>query len=273
MISTIGTIESLMIPKRLLLSGLSPQESLEAFGRLTGMASPLVFFPSMLPMALATALVPAIASAIACRKFSIANRQIAQSIRLTIVMGLVFTAFFASCAHELAELVYPNKNVGDILSLLSITGVFIYLQQTMLGILNGLSKERSMIVNTLMGSIVRLLGIWFLIPLWGVNAYIYAVIAGSGVTIVLNFITISKLTGISIDIGEWVVRPLSAALVGVVVSLILKQLMVFTSLDNRISNLIVVAMSIVIIVTAFLLLGIINREDIERWFIRRGSKV
>lgn len=271
LLSTLGTIENLIIPKRLVLHGLSPQQSLEEFGRLTGMASPLVFFPSMLPMALATALVPAIASAIACRKFNVANRQISQSIRLTLIMGLIFTAFFTSCAHELAELVYPGKNVGAILRLYSITGVFIYLQQTMLGILNGLSKERAMLTNTLAGSLVRLLGVWLMIPVLGVNAYVYAVIAGSGVTIVLNFITITKLTGISIDIGSWVVRPLSAALIGIAISLLLKSLMVFTGVDIRISYLMVVAMSIVTIVAIYLIMGIIKREDIERWFLRRGK--
>ena len=268
-LSTLGTIESLFIPRRLVLYGFSVQQSLEEFGRLTGMASPLVFFPSMLPMALATALVPAIASAIASRRYNVANRQISQSIKLTIVMGLVFTSFFASCGHELAELVYPGKNVGEILSLLAITGAFIYLQQTMLGILNGLSKERAMIVNTLTGSIIRLSIIWLLIPVWGVKAYIYAVIAGSTITIILNFNTISKLTGISIDVGEWVVRPLTATLLGVAASLFLKQIIVFRSLSNRFSYLIIVAMTLVIIVSTFLLMGIIKREDLERWFNRK----
>ncbi|MCX7773396.1 MAG: oligosaccharide flippase family protein, partial [Clostridia bacterium] len=70
-LSAIGTAESLLIPQRLILFGLTFQESLMAFGRLTGMAAPLVFFPSMLPMALATALVPAIASAVASKQYSV----------------------------------------------------------------------------------------------------------------------------------------------------------------------------------------------------------
>ncbi|HHY63539.1 MAG TPA: oligosaccharide flippase family protein, partial [Clostridiaceae bacterium] len=126
-LSLIGTAESLLIPQRLVMSGLTFQESLKAFGKLTGMASPLVFFPSMIPMSLATALVPAIAGAVAARQYRIANRQISESIRLTIIMGLIFTSFFASCSDELAELVYPGNDVGPILRLLSLSGVFLYL--------------------------------------------------------------------------------------------------------------------------------------------------
>ncbi len=264
-LSTIGTAESLLIPQRLMHYGLNFQESLEAFGRLTGMASPLVFFPSMLPMALATALVPAIANAVASKKYGVANRQISQSIKLTIIMGLVFSSFFASCSYELAELVYPGKNVGDILHLLAFTGVFLYLQHTMLGILNGLAKERSMLINTLMGSIARLVFIWFFMPVWGVSAYIYAVIAGSIIVISLNYKTISKLTGISIDVGEWIIKPLSAALIGSIIAKLIKQMSAFMVMTRRFSLLLAVCITIVSIITVFLLMGIIKGEDLKRW--------
>jgi len=264
-LSTIGTVESLLIPQRLMHYGLSFQESLKSFGKLSGMAAPLVFFPSMLPMALATALVPAIANAVAAKRYSVANRQISQSIRLTIIMGLVFTSFFAACSHELAELVYPGQNAGEILHLLAYTGVFIYLQQTMLGILNGLAKERSMLISTLAGSIARLAVIWFFMPVWGVEAYIYAVILGSVVTIALNFRTVSKLTGISIDIGDWVVKPLTASLTGSVLALLLKRLSVFTGLPRRLMLFSAVFITFASIIIIFMIMGIIKKEDLKRW--------
>jgi stage V sporulation protein B len=229
------------------------------------MASPLVFFPSMLPMALATALVPAIASAVASKQYAVANRQISQSIRLTFIMGLIFTSFFATCSHELAELVYPGENVGDILYLLAFTGVFLYLQQTMLGILNGLARESAILINTLLGSIIRLAVIWFAIPLFGANAYIYAVIGGSILTIILNFREISKITGMSIDMGEWLLKPLAATLLGSVAALILKQLPSLWHISGRLAMLCSVGIVLVVILATFALTGIVKREDLKRW--------
>jgi len=252
--------------------GLSFQESLQSFGRLTGMAAPLVFFPSMLPMALATALVPAIANAVAAKRYNVANRQISQSIRLTIIMGLVFTSFFAACSHELAELVYPGQNAGEILHLLAYTGVFLYLQQTMLGILNGLSKERSMLISTLAGSIIRLAAIWFFMPVWGVSAYIYAVILGSIITIALNFRTVSKLTGISIDIGDWVLKPLTASLTGSVLALLLKRLSILAGLPKRFALLSAICITFSSIIIIFLIMRIIKKEDLKRW-AGRGNAI
>ena len=264
-LSAIGTAESLLIPQRLLLYGMTFQESLKAFGRMFGMASPLVFFPSMLPMALATALVPAIASAVASRRYSVANRQISQSIRLTIIMGLIFTSFFATCSHELAELIFPGQDVGGILYILSFTGVFLYLQQTMLGILNGLSRESSILINTLAGSIVRLFLVWFCLPVWGVDAYIIGVIAGSFITIILNFREISKITGMSIDIGEWFIKPLTATLFGTVLAIILKQAPMLWELGQKTSLVCSIVIVLVVILAAFVVSGIIKREDIKRW--------
>ncbi|HOQ75374.1 MAG TPA: polysaccharide biosynthesis protein [Thermoclostridium sp.] len=264
-LSVLGTAESLIIPQRLVLFGLTFQESLKVLGRLNGMAAPLVFFPSMLPMALATALVPAIAGAVSSGRYMAANRQISQSIRLTLTMGLLFTSFFAVCSHEIAEFIFPGKDVGGILHLLSYTGVFLYLQQTMLGILNGLARESAILINTLAGSIIRIALVWFCLPVWGVDAYIAGVIAGSLVTIVLNFLDISRITGMSVDIGEWVVKPLAAALTGTLLSLLFKRAPGLWTMEGRFQLLLSAAISFAIIGAAFLLTGVIKVEDIRRW--------
>ncbi|HOP71951.1 putative polysaccharide biosynthesis protein [Thermoclostridium caenicola] len=270
-LSVLGTVESLIIPQRLTLSGLTFQESLEVLGRLNGMAAPLVFFPSMLPMALATALVPAIAGAVSSGRYAVANRQISQSIRLTLTMGLVFTAFFAICSHEIAEFIYPGKDVGHILHLLSYTGVFLYLQQTMLGILNGLARESAILCNTLTGSIVRILLVWFCLPIWGTDAYIVGVIAGSLITIILNFLEISRITGMSIDIGEWFIKPLAATLAGALLSLLIKRIPGLWGGAGRLQLLIPMVISFAVIVVVFMVTGVIRSEDIRRWTRRNHA--
>jgi len=272
-LSVIGTAESLIIPKRLLLYGLSFQESLKSFGRISGMASPLVFFPSMLPAALATALVPAIAGAVATRNYLIANRQISQSIRLTLVFGLVFTSFFATCSHEIAELIYPGEGVGEILYLLSFTGIFLYLKQTMLGVLNGLGKESAILLNTFIGSLASLFVIWFAIPMFGVPAYIYAVIIGSIITVSLNFRIITKITGISIDVGHWILKPLTAALLGSLLALILKRLPELWELPEKLSMVFSVGITGFVIAAVFLVTGIVKLDDIKRLTGRKYNSI
>lgn len=271
-LSVIGTAESLVIPRRLVLYGYNMQESLKTFGRLSGMAAPLVFFPSMLPGALATALVPAIASAFASKKYYVANRQISQSIKVTLTMGLIFTSFFACCSREIAELIYPGQEVGKILYILSFTGVFIYLQQTMLGILNGLSREKTILINTLTGSIVRFVLIWFLMPLYGIEGYVFSSIAGSIIVVILNFREIIKITGISLDIREWLLKPVVSALLGSFIAILLKNLSVFLPAASKLRLVFNSGISFLTIVLVFFLTGVIKRDDIARWTGKRIIK-
>jgi len=215
-LSLLGTVEFLWIPQRLAVYGLSSEEALTQYGKLTGMASPVISFPSMLTAALATALVPAIAEALATRRMNRANRQISRSIRVTLVLGFLFTSLFICFANEISDLIYPGQDVGHMLYLLSFTGVFFYLQQTLLGILNGLGKETATLKHSMVTSLIRLGFVWFGIPYFGLNAYIIALIISNFIGAVLNMNTTMKTTGMSIEIGDWVIKPLVASISGII---------------------------------------------------------
>ena len=230
-ISLLGTVEFLWIPQRLAVYGLNTAEALTQYGKLTGMASPVISFPSMLTAALATALVPAIAEAVATRRMNRANRQISRSIRVTLVLGFLFSSLFICFAHEISDLIYPGQNVGNMLYLLSFTGVFFYLQQTLLGILNGLGKETATLKHSMISSLIRLGFVWFGIPHFGLNAYIIALIVSNLVGAILNMKTTIKTTGMSLDFGDWIIKPLVASISGIIAAPIVKMAIgsVFTS--------------------------------------------
>ena len=86
--------------------GLTKAEALAEYGKLTGMQA-VIMFPSMLTAALATALVPAIAEAVAMDAWR--QPTISRSIRVTLVMGFLFTSIFASFAYEISDTIYPGR--------------------------------------------------------------------------------------------------------------------------------------------------------------------
>lgn len=223
-LSLLGTVEFLWIPQRLGLYGLTNAEALAEYGKLTGMASPVITFPSMLTAALAVALVPAIAEAVAMKKMTGANRQISRSIRVTLVMGFFFTSLFIGFGYEISDLIYPGQNVGQMMFLLSFTGVFFYLQQTLLGILNGLGKEKDTLKHSMITSVLRLGFVWFGIPRFGISAYIIALVFCNFVGSILNLRTAIKTTGMSIEIGDWLIKPLVAAISGAIAAPVAKML-------------------------------------------------
>jgi len=263
-LSLLGTVEFILIPQRLALYGLTNAESLAEYGKLTGMAAPVVYFPSMLTGALATALVPAIAEAVAMKRVTSANRQISRSIRVTLVFGFLFTSFFVSFSTDIAELIYPGQSVGTMLFLLSFTGSFFYLQQTLYGVLNGLGKETTTLKHSMITSVMRLGFVWFAIPYYGMFAYIAALIITNLIGSILNLRATIKATGMSIEIGDWLIKPLIAALSGAIAAPVMKSLI--NSIIHSQPIAVLVSGCIVggIMVIMLVLMGVFELKDLKQ---------
>ncbi|HBQ63532.1 MAG TPA: stage V sporulation protein B [Clostridiales bacterium] len=215
--SLMGTIETVMIPGRLQTGGLSINESMAAFGRFSGMSMPLIYFPAILTSALSTTLVPAIAEAVARGDLRRVNHRIDKSIRYTMATGILFSAFFLAFPHAIGNLAYPGENVGGSLQMLALCCVFMYLSQTLHGILNGLGRQNQLFWHALTGYGIRILAVWFLIPLRGMEAYAVSITISLGVTCILNLRRAARDTGLSFNVRDWLIKPLPAgiAVIGV----------------------------------------------------------
>lgn len=261
-LSLLGTVEFLWIPQRLALYGMTNAEALAEYGKLTGMAAPMITFPSMLTAALATALVPAIAEAAALKRMNGANRQISRSIRVTLVLGFLFTSLFIAFGRELSDIIYPGQDVGQMMFLLSFTGVFFYLQQTLLGVLNGLGKEKDTLKHSMITSILRLGFVWFGIPVFGMSAYIISLIVTNLVGAILNLRTTVKTTGMSIEVGDWFLKPLIAAISGIIAAPVAKMLFQSVLHHQTIALLLAGAVTSGLMTALLILMGVFELRDI-----------
>lgn len=206
-ISMMAAAEVILIPQRLLAGGLNHIQSMEEYGKLTGMAFPLIMFPALVTTSLATTLVPAISEAISVNNYSTANNRISKSIQITMVLGFVFMALFACYPDKIADMIYPGQNVGYTLFLFSFTCIFVYLSQILTGIMNGLGKQGLYLINSIVGSAIRIASVYFLIPGYGIPAYILGVIVSFLIVCILNFMAIMRCTGMALDFRHWVIRP------------------------------------------------------------------
>ncbi|NLO39748.1 MAG: polysaccharide biosynthesis protein [Ruminiclostridium sp.] len=263
-LSLLGTVEFIWIPQRLAIFGMTNAEALAEYGKLTGMASPVITFPSMLTAALATALVPAIAEAAALKRMNGANRQISRSIRLTLVLGLLFTSLFLAFGRDISEIIYPGQNVGQMMFLLSFTGVFFYLQQTLFGVLNGLGKEKETLKHSMITSVMRLGFVWFGIPAFGMNAYILSLVVTNLVGSLLNLRTTVKTTGMSIELGDWLVKPLIAAISGIIAAPVAKMLAQAVFAQQTMILLVSGAITGGLMAAILILLGVFELKDLRQ---------
>lgn len=205
--SVMSAFENILIPRMLVAGGMAYTASIQLYGKLSGMAMSLIFFPSLVTMSLAITLVPAISEAVSLKNFRTVNNRISRSIQISMVMGFIFTAVFLSYHNEISALIFRKDNIGELLYLLSFTCVLIYLFQTLTGVLNGLGKQGILLRNSVAGSVVRIAAVYFAVPVYGIKSYMWGMFISFALMCGLNLHTVIKATGLAADLRNWLLKP------------------------------------------------------------------
>lgn len=198
------TIEATIIPLCLLAIGYNNNQAAQIYGQFSSVAISLLMIPTMLTGALATALVPAIAEAAAGKQKQVLQERCSLSIRLTCYISLPIIIALFCYGRELSQLLFHLDDIGAMLRILSLGAIFIYLGQTLVGILQGLGKTKEVFVNNFIGSASKLIAMYYFIKLtpWGVNGIAAGMVIGYGIQCLLNFLLLIKLVPIKIKIFE-----------------------------------------------------------------------
>ncbi len=209
--SLFSTAENILIPQQLQIYGLSQAEAISLLGRLTGMAMPLITFPSSLLTALATATMPAISESHALNNTVRIKSTLIQSLTITAIISAFTTGIFTAFPTELGILIYSQSQIGTMLKTLAVLCPFMYTQVTMSAVLNGLGEQLFIFKTGIFLSLINIGSICFLIPFYGINGFIYPWIISS---VALTFAAIHRVNNvlnIKIKIINQYIRPAFAS--------------------------------------------------------------
>lgn len=212
--SAIGVIEASLIPLRLQLSGMSRANALRYFGQLTGMALPLILFPTALTVSLSTNLIPAIASAHGSGRHDQVQRYVVDSIAATALLTVPVTFVLLTVGLPLDDLFFGARVSAGVFIPLVVGGFFLYFDIAFAGILRGLGRTELPLWNDLVASLVEIALIWILAstPSQGREGIALAVAAGFSLSAFLNFWQVAKLTQVRIPWMRVFVKPVLASL-------------------------------------------------------------
>ncbi len=260
--SLFSTAENLLIPRQLQLYGMTQAEAVSLLGRLTGMAMPLITFPSSLLTALATATMPAISESYALNNNIRIKSTLHQSLTITAIIGVFTTSIFIAFPTELGILIYSQRQIGSMLKTLAIMCPFMYTQVTMSAVLNGLGEQMFIFKIGLLSSAINLSAICFAIPFYGITGFIYPWIINS---IIITFITIyrvSNVLNIKIPVAKQYIKP-GLAVTAACLCGKLGYCHVWNHLEFKCS--VIATLGAVFFVYMFLIfqLGCINRDDLR----------
>lgn len=181
LVNILQSVEAVMIPGQLRLYGYSTSESLSVYGILTGMALPMVLFPSVLTNSVAVMLLPVIAEAQEKQDHHYIVNAVKKTCFYSLVLGFGCSCLFLILGKWMGRILFGNELAGTFIVTLGWICPFLYLSTTLHSILNGLGKTTSTFFLNVLGLSIRICSVLFIIPLVGIKGYLWGILLSQAV--------------------------------------------------------------------------------------------
>lgn len=265
--SMTNLIDMQMVNSRLTASEAFTDSQVTAlYGQLTGKYVTLTTLPVSISTALATAVLPSIASSMIQKDIKTVRKKIDVSLRLTMIISIPAAIGMGVLADEILLLLFPNYSDGGLLlkwGALSI--IFLALCQMITGILQGIGKVATPAKNAFIGSIIKIPINYFLISIPSINV-IGAIISTTVCYLIaslLNFITLRKVTKIRPDYNGIFFKPTIASIVMGVFCYFSYKFIFYFSKSNAMSTLVSIFIAIIVYLVSLAVIGGFKREDLS----------
>ncbi|WZL71619.1 stage V sporulation protein B [Clostridiaceae bacterium 35-E11] len=212
------SINAVLIPQKLQIAGYTPQEAIATFGKLAGMALPLLFLPFIVTSALVVNIIPTISQEMALKNTKGIGLKSSLAIRITLLVAIPATFLFVFFATPICEFIYNQPDVGIYLSFLAYGIIFLSLHHTMSGILHGMGKEVITTIHYLLGMIFQLLCTYHLVsnPKFAATGFIIGFILSTSIICTLNMITLTRYVKLNISVLNAIIKPIFASVIMII---------------------------------------------------------
>ena len=173
------SLENLLLPQQLVTFGYTSDEALGHFGILTGMALSVIFFPSAITNSLSVLLLPRISETKAKGDMCVVLDTIKGAVCCGVALGSLCTFIFLLSGDWFGTFVFDNTLAGFYIRILSILCPFMYTSSLLSSIVNGLGNASLTLACNLTGCAIRIFAIWYLVPIYGMYAYIISMIVAA----------------------------------------------------------------------------------------------
>ncbi len=189
--SILNTASTLILPRRLISTGMSYDNALELIGKFLGMSLTTVNLPFIIVGSIMTVLIPDMSLSISKKDLWSTERRISQVLKISFLVGLGTLIISLCIPQKLGMLFYSRDDLGVMIKTAGICSFISYAACASYGILNALGKQNVNLRNSLIVSVEGLVLVFILTGIPALNIY------GYGVSIILT-----SITGLVINLYE-----------------------------------------------------------------------
>lgn len=171
--SGLSTLKNSLIPIAFVSYGLSYDESLSYYGIISGTVMTLLLFPFTFIQSYSSLLIPEL-STYSIKKDSKKIIRIAKkSLSLTCIFSIFIVIILIIFSHWIDEYLYKTMSIEFYIKLLAPIIIYIYLDNVIDSLLKSLDLQIYVMLINILDLIISILFIKFLIPIFGINGYIF----------------------------------------------------------------------------------------------------
>lgn len=191
-LNLLQSIETVSLPARLRMYGYDQSTALSVYGVLTGMAFPLLFFPNAITSAFAVLLLPLISEGVALGDKAGVRKLTMKTIRYCSLLGFSCMLIFLLFGNQLGRLLFHSQLAGIFIQTLSFICPFMYLNNTLSAILQGMGKVISLFFINVSALLLRLVFIFAFVPTQGIKGYLWGLLASQLFQCTIYLFTINR---------------------------------------------------------------------------------
>lgn len=191
--SGLSTLKQIIIPLSLEKSGLGCSLALSNYGIVSGMAMPVIMFPSVFINCFASLLVPEFA------RYYVKNdkKRIKQMSKFllftTFAFSILICAIMFLLAEPICEILYKHNNISQYVKILSFLIPCMYLDLVIDNILKGLDAQVSVVFINIIDCLLTISFIYFIVPKLGFLGYILSIFVSELFNVTLSLIKLLSL--------------------------------------------------------------------------------
>lgn len=204
------TLEHILIPKGLQKFGASSSAALAAYGTINGMVFPVIFFPTAFLGTFAGLIIPELSEYQAGGKQEAIRRLCSKVLGLTLLFSIGCAGILMLLAHPLGTGLYGSAEACRYIRIFAALIPMMYLDTVTDSILKGLGAQVTVMFINLLDATICVLAVFWMVPVWGVDAYVWIVFGSEILNLALSIAKLSTLTPVRFEAYRWFLAPLVA---------------------------------------------------------------
>ena len=234
----------------------------------------LINLPTSLNIAFATVLVPSISAALARGEKKEASRFVSYSLLISLLIIMPCAVGYIALGQPIYQMLYPNVPDGyQLLQLSALSLVFIALNQTISGSLQGIGKIYVPATGLLLGCIAKFILNTILIRQPSIN--IYGAPIGSIICQIISFAycftMLSKSVSLKLNLNKYIIKPLFCSVIMGISAYFSHKAILYITGVNIISVILSIIIAAIVYAIMILLTNSLSKDEME--MLPMGAKL